>query len=426
MAADNLPDAFNELDPLRPVTPDQVDRLFVTRPHSPVQKMSAHLKVTADRGRPQKLLFVGHRGAGKSSELAYLSTLLGRRFLSVFTPLYETYKSPAASHIEVVFAIYLSLLKQATDEAIMRPGVVTDAWDKLLDHIYKPLRQFMFGAEPIDADKEASVSLKLQLLVVELEAKIGTESYTRNQIKEKFEGRVAEILENIRQLAQLLESKLDRRLLLIVEDLDKFDLESTRQLFLEHARTLTAPYPNVIYTFPVAMRYHNSFSEIKQAFDMVYLLPNVALKTRLGLEDGNGWETMRGILRRRVSPHLFSPGVQDRLISWSGGHVKSLIQLGQQAALNAIVDNADTIQEAHLEEARMVMRNDYQAMLKQEQVALLRELSDDMEKDLDDNSQAVLDLLFNGSLLEYENTRGFWGDVNPVVVELLQRNRLTN
>jgi hypothetical protein len=423
MPAETLADAFNELDPLRPVTREQVDRLFVTRPHSPVKKIQAHLQITASSGRPQKLLFVGHRGAGKSSELAYLSTLLDGPYLSIFSPLYEIYKSPSASHIEVVFAIYLSLLKQATAEALARTGVVTDAWEKLLEHIYTPLRRFLFGEEMVTADTQTTFTLKLSLLVADLEAKIGTESYTRNRITEKFESRVAEILENSKQLAHLLEQKLGRRLLLIVEDLDKFDLESTRLLFLEHARTLTAPYPTVIYTFPVAMRYHNNFSEIKQAFDGIYLLPNVALQTRTGDRDPVGWQTMRGILERRVASRLFAPTVQDQLISWSGGHLKSFIQLGQQAVLNAIVDQAETVQADHLEEARMAMRNDYQALLKQEQLDLLRQKYLDPEKDLDDTSQAVLDLLFNGSLLEYENKRGFWGGVNPVVVELLERQK---
>ena len=91
----------------------------------------------------------------------------------------------------------LRLLQQATDEALVPSGVVTDAWNKLLEDIYLPIRQLLFGADPIPSDKAASITIKLSLLAAELETKLVTESYTRNQVKEKFEGRIAELLDQI-------------------------------------------------------------------------------------------------------------------------------------------------------------------------------------------------------------------------------------
>ncbi len=59
--------------------------------------------------------------------------------------------------------------------------------------------------------------------------------------------------------------------------------------------------------------------------------------------------------------------------------------------------------------------------LKKEQIELLRALYADPDKDLVDTNEEKQKLLFNGSLLEYANTRGPWAAVNPVVVELLER-----
>ena len=65
MSATTLPDAYNEFDPRQRITPEEVERLFVPRSHSPVNNIKTELLISR---RPLKLLFIGHRGAGKSSE----------------------------------------------------------------------------------------------------------------------------------------------------------------------------------------------------------------------------------------------------------------------------------------------------------------------------------------------------------------------
>ena len=419
MPAETLEDAYNALDPRRPITPEQVDRLFVTRPSSPVRKIEAQLELSDSR---LKLLFVGHRGSGKSSEMAYLSTLLEANFLSVPVPLYDIFKSPAVSHTEVIFAMTLRLLVLATGEAVVARGVLNNVWEHFLEESYITLKRLIFGDAHIEADRQQTVTLKLNVLAAELETKIGTESFTRSQVKEKFEGRVVDLLEQIDRVTHLLEEKIGRNLILIVEDLDKFDPADTRRLFLDHARTLTAPHPSIIYSFPVAMRYDNDFKEIEQGFDDVHMLPNVALKHRDGLPDDTGWETMVRICQRRVAPELFAEGVTDRAIALSGGHVKSFIQLMQQAVLNAVVDEAEIVQLSNLKEAQRAMRDDYIVLLRREQIRLLRLLRDDPDKDLVDITPEKQALLSNGSLLEYADERGPWADVNPVVLELLDRD----
>jgi hypothetical protein len=418
MSARTLEDAYNALDPRQPVKPEQVDELFVLRPHSPVDLMGAQLQLSH---RPQKMLFVGHRGAGKSSEMAYLSRQLEESHLSILMPLYDVYQSRDITHTEIIFALTLQLLARATDEAVVPKGLVTENWERLLEAIYQPLREQLFGADPIPADSEQSITLKLRVLVADLEAKISTQSYTRNQVRDKFEGRLAELLEQVRRLSQLLEHKLDKKLLLIIEDLDKFDVGVVRDLFLDHAQTLISPYPNIIYSFPVGMRYENAFKQIEQSFDMVHILPNVALQQRDGGVDEEGRGTLWQILQRRVHPDLFAGGVLDAAIDWSGGHVKTLIQLTQQSILQAVVARTETIQPEHLQQAQQRLRDDYMVLLRREQLALLRTLRDDADKDLVDVTPEKQELLFNGSLLEYGNTVGPWADVNPIVAELLEQ-----
>lgn len=418
MPAKTLQSAFNAFNPRQPIKPEQVATLFVPRDHSPVQDMQISLELT---DTPQKLLFIGHRGAGKSSEMAYLSTLLEPTYLTIFVELYDVFKNQAVSHTEVIFAVVLRLLAKATDETLVSGGMITEGWEKLLEAIFIPLRKQLFGNDPISADKEPTIALKLHVLVAELEVKMGTESYTRTQVKDKFEGRIAELLDQVKHLSKLLEAKLGRKLLLIVEDLDKLDVAIVRDLFLNHAQTLTAPYPSMIYSFPVEMRYENAFKQIEQSFDYPYMLPNIGLKHRDGVTNGDARETMWNILLRRVEPALFAAGVLDQAITWSGGHVKTLVQLVQQAILKSVVARADIVQLEHMTAAQYRLRDDYIVMLKQEQIDLLRQLHESKKKGLIDVTSAKRELLNNISLLEYGNTIGPWADVNPIVMTLLER-----
>ncbi len=415
MTAKTLKEAFNALNPRQKITPDRVDELFVSRHHSPVEDMQIQLEMT---DTPLKLLFIGHRGAGKSSEMAYLSTLLEDDYLTIFVELYDVFKNRAVSHTEVIFAVMLRLLATATDESLIPHGVVSKTWDNLLESIYKPLRTYLFGPEEIPADKEASITLKLNVLVGELELKIGSESYTRSQVKEKFEGRMADLLEQVGHLSRLLEEALGRKLLLIVEDLDKLDLAVVRDLFQDHAQTLTSPHPSMIYSFPVEMRYDNAYKQIERGFDEAHMLPNASLTHRDGTVDAEGRKTMWNILLKRVDTALFADGVLDSAITWSGGHVKTLIQLVQQAVVKTVREKADTVQKEHLVEAKNKLRNDYVVGLKHEQLLLLQQLHNDAKKNLSDTTAAKQVLLGDGSLLEYDNTIGPWADVNPIVVEL--------
>ena len=81
MKATDLRQALNFLDPERPLyAEDQLRDWFVARPASPIDDLAILLQETDD---PQKVLFTGHRGSGKTTELAKLSQRLRDRFFIV-------------------------------------------------------------------------------------------------------------------------------------------------------------------------------------------------------------------------------------------------------------------------------------------------------------------------------------------------------
>lgn len=417
--ANNLKDAFNILDPQHSISPSQVSTLFVKRPGSETITLSAQFQVSE---RPLKILFIGHVGSGKSSEMSYLADLLKDQFLSVPVFLYNIFQSPKINYAEVILAMNISLLRIATDSRLFPKGAITETWQKYLKDRYIYLKRWLFGIEPADeAILPDQITVKLKLFMAELESRIGREFVTRSKARDEAEKRVSEMINQMGDVALKIQKAVNKKILFIVEDLDKFDLIETRDLFLGHSKTLTSPNVNIVYTFPISMRYANEFMQIQKAFDGKSSLPNISLKKRNGDINEDGWKCARDILSRRIKDNLFEPGAKDLAIKLSGGHVKTLIQLTQQSVLSAIVDKSLTVSQNHLISVAAKLRDDYIPILSKKDLKALRDIRKDEDKDLYEVEENKLSLLSNGSLLEYGNTKGPWADVNPIVEEIINR-----
>lgn len=417
--ADNLEDAYLALDPRQPVQRHELDQLFVARPDSPTQKLQTALRLQSRQASGPKVLFVGHRGAGKTTELNYLASQLEGEFVSVQVPAYDIYQKPDISHIELIYAMNLRLLQVATDESVVPRGVVTAGWEKLLESVYQPLKRTIFGEKPIAADERPSVTLRVAVLAAELETKIGTEDLTRRQIKERYAGNVNELIKQFDEVAAKLKQVTGKNVLMMVDGLEKFDLKDMKNLFTDHSRTLTTPTPAILYTFPVALQYKGDYTQIKQSFDRVDTLPNISINHRDGTPDEVGRGKLAEIILRRVTKRLFQPDTLETAVLFSGGHVKTLIQLLRFATLEAVVNGDARVGKEHLQVAMRRLRSDYMQMLKPEDHDVLRTVRADPVKDLSGAEGPYQELLYNGSLLEYANTRGPWVNVIPIVSELL-------
>ncbi|MBN1900770.1 hypothetical protein JW926_05520, partial [Candidatus Sumerlaeota bacterium] len=316
----------------------------------------------------------------------------------------------------------ISLLRIATDVEIFPRGAITVTWQKYLKDRYLYLKRLLFGIEPADEDiPPVQITGKLNLFMAELESRIGREYVTREKAREEAEKRVSEMINQMGDISLKIQKALSKKILFMVEDLDKFDLKETQDLFLGHSKTLTSPDVNIVYTFPVSMRYASEFMQIQKAFDGKFSLPNIALKKRNGDLNEDGWECSREILSRRIRDNLFDPGAKDLAIKLSGGHVKTLIQLTQRAVLSAIVDKNPTISQKHILSVASGLRDDYIPILSSKDLKILRDIRNDKDKDLSEVEENKLNLLSNGSLLEYGNTKGPWADVNPIVEEIIER-----
>lgn len=415
--AKTLAEVISVFDPRQPLVGETM-RFYIDRPYNPLSKMETYLRGVASAGRPVKVLFTGHVGSGKSTELNKLSTRLDQDFFIVRMDVQENLNLADLQAVDILLGLFSALLRNATEREVLRkaPGqVAAEVWDDARLFVRRAIMGETIPSAPVDAE----VAVKLNVLAVEFSSKFSKEASTRQQIRERMKGREAELTDQLDFVAREVRDKYKKPVLFMVEGTDKPNLEKARDLFSNYARTLTAFQVAAIYTFPIGLRYSSDFTLLKDAFDGHFILPNIKVQERDGQPDNDGLAYLRSAVEQRAALALFEPDALARVTCASGGLMRTLIRMVQNAAVNAESRGKRVIALDDVESAIQEEKADYIAALKEADYALLAQRMADKRLSADD---AVQHLLHSRALLEYTNHEP-WCDVHPVI-RLLVEERL--
>ena len=399
--ANDLREAVQNLEPTHSLKVSELDSYFVEREQTPICEMELALEDASI----QKFLFTGNRGNGKGTELSKLVKYLDSEFFIVRYELKNVLDLFDLSYLDVLVSIAIQIAKKVEEEVVDLEGTTERALETL----------WSFGRE---AEKQVEQSKSqggeagigtggVFGSLLNVSAKIKSESGTRQILREKVEYRISDLLEGIDILARDVEKKTNKRLLCIIEDLDKIDPEVAEDIFYKRGQSISAPELSIIYTFPVTLHHSNDFTQVSNFFDGTYKLPNFKVDKP---------QIMADILKRRLRENLIASEAVEMLVEYSGGVPRHLIRLARSSCLKARVDAKVRIEQEHVEDAITKERNDFDRMLSKAQLELLRGVS---ETQRIDQTKEYRELLHNLSVLEYENGH-LWHQVNPVVRDLLK------
>ena len=209
-----------------------------------------------------------------------------------------------------------------------------------------------------------------------------------------------------------------KKVLLIIEDLDKPPLDVSMDLFLSKGPVLVEPVCKIIFTVPTSVLYSGQIKVVQQNFPMQYVLPNFKIRERSGDRNPEAWECMREIVRRRMDNELMDSGALDRVVDMSGGVTRELVRIVRGAARRAMVTRANSIQPEHVEQAVDKLPDEYNnSLTREELIGILLQVNKTQELRSNDE-KPMLDLLHNLLILKYPNGPGWYG-VNPIVQKLI-------
>jgi hypothetical protein len=375
---------------------------------------------------PVHLLFSGHGGGGKSTELERLRHRLenpkageDRFFVVYFEADYADIDVNDVDFLDVL----LAMLRHVAQTLRVELGIeLRPTW----------LNRFLGDWKQLLGSDVEIEKLELDAKFAKFTAAIKTSPDVRHKIRASLEPHVSNLLQEANNLLDEARSQLRSKergdLVLIVDNLDRIILRDVpnsgfntqEQLFVNRGAQMAAINCHVVYTLPISV----VFSPRAPALQTIFgcrpeILPMVKVFDQDGKDHEAGLEAMRQMVGRRLEKAEFpeaeafdTPGTIRHLCRVSGGHQRNLMILIRSAIVEA---GQPPIMRAHADLAAQALRNGFQrALSRPEYFEVLRAVDQTHEMPGTEHDQLLLQ---NHFVLEYCNGDP-WYAVNPVIRDL--------
>ncbi len=425
-----------------PLSKENLDHFYVDASEArgdahPRKEMARLLRRSKE---PQHILFMGHKGCGKSTELNHLQADLGTDFLVLNFSVVEELDVTQVSFIELVIVTMERLF-----DTVMRNGLEP----VIPTHYLESLRSW--GAtkeieeikEKYNITVDGSIGAELSIpfwkaFFVKFKATAKTSGSLKELIRKNIEPRLSDLLQLCNGLIHEIKSNLGeinkKDMLLIIEDLDKMPLDQSQRLFYNHPHQLTQLKTHLIFTFPIAIYYSTQFASIKPYFSIIRELPMIKIAEKNGAPYLPGISTLREIVQSRMDLKLFEENsMLDQIIADSGGCLRDLFLMIYEAAEFALNQDRNILTENDRLRAEQKLKKDYDSSIAEfregnihitveEFFNTLVELANNPLKK-PDNTEVIMYLKQSLCVLSY-NGEG-WVDLHPLVRKILiERGKL--
>jgi len=362
------------------------------------------------------VLFFGHVGSGKSTELRHYAEKLNQsnKFFVIDVDVNSKLDRNNLQYPDALMAMAEMLLHRLHAENI-------DFKDVELN----PLRNWFKSTILTEAmSREYSAEIKAGADVggglpgiIKLFAQFSSSFKTgstiknelRNEIRNTF-GRLADAFNAVLNSAEAALISVGRaeRVLFLLDGTDKLRNEDTKQFFVYDAEQLLAINALVIYTAPLHLKYESNVAGGKLDADLV--LPMIKLFELGGVRCEAGWVALRDLLLKRADRTLFASDYEiNRLIEFSGGHPRELLRLLKLACEYA---ETNIIDRVVVDRAIKQLASEYRRFLEPADYPLLKNM-DTGSTTHGGNDDAIRRLLYNLALLEYND--GSWRRSHPAI-----------
>jgi hypothetical protein len=423
----NIYNAFNPFEPLPAGDPAYVDCKSVRGDEDIIDQLGNRIS----RSQPMTYqLYTGHRGGGKSTELRRLQQHLEQNqfFVCYFEADEEDIDTEDTEYVDILLACTRRLLRDlrtANAEPIK-------AWlaDRASD--FKDLMLTEIKLDKLDVETSLLIFSKLT-------ASIKAEPGQRSKIREKVNPHTVTLLAALNQFIENATKTLPdgkQKLALIVDSLDRIPLvfgdggrSNHEEIFLDRSEQLRQLKCHIVYTVPIALVYSKWANEVQTIYGDTPILPMVRVSDQAGNGLVEGMDKLKEALWKRVQP--FQPNGEigktifesdralEKLCLASGGHIRELMQMAQEAAnLTAQLP----ITERSVNRSISKLRGTYERTVDEQEWALLVRVKR-LGTIVNDNE--CRSLLQRRCILEYRCTNGE-GELETLyrvhpLVELLPR-----
>ncbi len=413
--ARTLKEVMRVFDPNRTVDPRS--SFYVRRPDLGLRKLSFKL---GDSESPLYAFLCGHRGSGKTTELKRLLATqeISERYQTVYLTATTFGDDPVyLTHDALLLEIGFALAEQGKGRRLGKDfGEELHQWGQEIVKTY-------FHDEAVEAAVGAKASAWLAFFKAQLKARREWKTKQRQILEPK----VQDLVGIVNRLGQALENEVGKRLLVVVDDLEKGESEAHKEMhtriFQEHYEILTQPRFSIVYTIPV---YFRALPERRVPSSQLFAFPALRLykkeeeyRARPPLSrDLEGYQVMRSfVMQRLAEPEaMLSDTLLEELLLIGGGIFRETARAVSDATLLAHLRGAERIEQGDVEQTFHGIKKEYQPLIRGAEIGILKEVLD--------SSGGWVPLvephLQSHAVVEYENDE-LWLDLRYVLKEYVRQ-----
>ena len=417
--------AYRDLDLFPLVTPEQIDQFRVTYGKRVLSRLKLVVQASENSEEQRnKIIFVGPRGCGKSTLLKDFAVEMKKEYVVVFFSVADSIEMSDVTHVNILYTIGIRLLSEASKLKIEIPRDIQTSLLRWMDTKRKTVEETTTKAEIGIGAEIAGVGLKLQ-----------RERAFREELERTYEKRISELVEKLDRLAGLIQVKMKKHVLVVIDDLDKLDLSIGEQIYRQNVKALFSPAFRIVFTIPFPLiREPHIMRTLESESAARIMLPVSKFFSREDCHNPQAEPNAKelhlfeDILEKRFPPGLLAPGISRKIALLSGGLMRELIRLARECCAECMVEldidpSLTTLQvdDQILSTAVGNLRNNF---AREMGAKGLYETAAQVYQTLKlVDGDGGMQLLNGLMIFEYENG-DVWYDLNPIVLDLLRREKV--
>lgn len=402
--ATTIAEAYQACNPDKPLPPDDERYVDLTenRGVKQIAKTVTRRIKRSEADARIKLLFTGHRGSGKTTELLRLQKELEENsFFTIYMDVEEMLDLGSLSYLDVLVAMAKEVQAGLEERKMpLSAELLNSIAQWFSERILEETKSHeMTGGISTEAKAGSTIPFFAQFFASTM-ASVKAGSSQRETVRTVLKRELSVFMDRLNMLIatarQTLQDKGFKDIVLIVDGMEKMHYELNDEgvsthtdLFIRHAEQLRAPQCHIIYTVPVSLAYNENLGA---DFDDPLVLPMVRI-------DSAGLAKLIELVERRVdTQQVFSePDLLERLVCASGGVVRDLMRLVRMATDT----DADTITTADVDYALKTLRNEYDRLIRNSDIPMFRRIQ--QERRIQGGDEDAARLLHLRLVLEYQN-----------------------
>jgi GTPase SAR1 family protein len=375
-----------------------------------------------------KVAFIGHKGCGKSTELYRLSQLdeIKENFWFCSFSVVSEYGSQKINTVSLLILMMEKLFRRALDDGLeLDKELMKSIYDWTCDVTLEKEEKRDLGSA-LETEAKAGFDFPFLGLLAQIKGYFKYNVESKKRILQKIENRIDELRARCDTLIKQIRAALDeRRILLVVEDLDKYPPQEIKEMFATSSRILFDLSANIIYTMPIPLMVASGGPALKSEFSYVYTLNMIKTHHKDGSVVEEGIQAVRNIIFERMDEELITPEALDYVIQISGGVLRHLFTIMVEASYLAkrnTEEYAGKITKQNIKSAAHTIANDFKRSLvdkSEEKRNILKQI--EKNKSIDqisvEDSTIPLEMMQDLLIVEYQNDE-IWQESHPIFKEL--------